>query len=209
MGPYALSGHCIGGNIALEMAHQLEAAGKKVSLLAMFDVDAEEQNNATRPSLTNIPAMIKKVFQSVKLKMQFQLFLITKHPKQALQYKIAKLKPLFNNRKPKPEEIEEYIFDKLTLKLDKAVNGYQMKSYNGEILLFNAKQTYYFVDAVNKIFYKELPVDYKTRFAWKQYAKSVKMYEVDGEHSTIFEAVNAKEFSNTLQKHLNEITVKG
>ncbi|MDB4902914.1 MAG: tycC, partial [Mucilaginibacter sp.] len=207
-GPYALSGHCIGGNIALEMAHQLEAAGKKVSLLAMFDVDAEEPKNVSRPSITNIPA-IKKVLKLIKLKIQFQLFLLTKHPKQALQYKIAKLKPLFDNRKPKPEEIEEYIFDKLTLKLDKAFNNYQMKFYNGEILLFNAKQTYYFVDAVNKIFYKELPVDYKTRFAWQQYAKSVKMYEVDGEHSTIFDAVNAKEFSSILQKHLIEITDKG
>ena len=39
-GPYALAGYSFGGIIAFEMAKQLEAAGKVVKLLAMFDTYA-------------------------------------------------------------------------------------------------------------------------------------------------------------------------
>jgi thioesterase domain-containing protein len=36
-GPYNLGGYCFGGNVAYEMARQLEASGEQVSLLALLD----------------------------------------------------------------------------------------------------------------------------------------------------------------------------
>ena len=36
-GPYLLGGYCMGGTIAYEVAQQLQAAGEKVALLALFD----------------------------------------------------------------------------------------------------------------------------------------------------------------------------
>jgi thioesterase domain-containing protein len=39
-GPYLLGGQCFGGVIALKAAHQLQAGGDAVSLLALFDVPA-------------------------------------------------------------------------------------------------------------------------------------------------------------------------
>jgi len=36
-GPYHLAGHSFGGLVALEMAHQLRAAGEQVALLAILD----------------------------------------------------------------------------------------------------------------------------------------------------------------------------
>ncbi len=36
-GPYYLGGYCFGGNVAYEMARQLEAQGEKVALLALFN----------------------------------------------------------------------------------------------------------------------------------------------------------------------------
>jgi thioesterase domain-containing protein/acyl carrier protein len=36
-GPYLLGGYCMGGTVALEMAQQLQARGKKVALLALFE----------------------------------------------------------------------------------------------------------------------------------------------------------------------------
>lgn len=36
-GPYYVSGYCLGGTIAYEMAQQLQASGQKVALLALFD----------------------------------------------------------------------------------------------------------------------------------------------------------------------------
>src|SRR5215813_2368411 len=39
-GPYALGGHCFGGLVALEMAHQLRAAGERVEVVALIDAPA-------------------------------------------------------------------------------------------------------------------------------------------------------------------------
>jgi thioesterase domain-containing protein len=36
-GPYCLGGYCFGGNVAYEMARQLEASGEQVALLALLD----------------------------------------------------------------------------------------------------------------------------------------------------------------------------
>jgi thioesterase domain-containing protein len=209
-GPYALAGHCLGGTIAVEMANQLEAMGKKVSLLAMFDADVKEKKDVVHASWNNfyhIPATIKKIALAVPIKIKFELFLLMKHPKQALQYKIRKVKPLFDIVEPKLGNIEQEIFEKLTLKLEKALSSYEMKSYNGDILLFTATENYFFIDSVNKIIYKKLDVNYDSKQAWKKYARSVKSYEVKGEHSTIFDAVNATEFSQILQRHLDESVV--
>jgi acyl-CoA synthetase (AMP-forming)/AMP-acid ligase II/thioesterase domain-containing protein len=39
-GPYALGGHCNGGFVALEIAHQLRASGERVELVALVDTPA-------------------------------------------------------------------------------------------------------------------------------------------------------------------------
>jgi len=46
-GPYRLGGYCLGGAIALEMAHQLQAKGEQVELVAMLET---YNNNALPPS---------------------------------------------------------------------------------------------------------------------------------------------------------------
>ena len=70
-------------------------------------------------------------------------------------------------------------------------------------------QRYFFVDTINKIIYKELPVNFEAKYVWRKYARSVKIYKVKGEHSTIFNAVNAVEFSLMLQQHLDNCLVTG
>jgi amino acid adenylation domain-containing protein len=211
-GPYALSGHCLGGTIAFEMANQLKAKGKKVTLLAMFDANVREQHTIEeqeeiRPSLKNfyfIPTTIKAIISIISVKIRFELFLLIKHPKVALQYKIRSIPPLFAYPEKAQEIIDKDVFDKLTDKLLRALNTYELKSYYGEILLFNAMKDYFFVDTENKILYKELPVNHKAKLAWKKHAESIKSYDVEGEHSTIFEPENASNFAEILQKHLNE-----
>ncbi|TME46626.1 MAG: hypothetical protein E6I60_14960, partial [Chloroflexi bacterium] len=39
-GPYVLGGHCNGGMVALEMAHQLRAAGERVKVVVLVDTSA-------------------------------------------------------------------------------------------------------------------------------------------------------------------------
>ena len=209
-GPYALSGHCLGGIIAFEMASQLEAMGKKVLLLAMFDTNLRQEKEKIKSSLysfNHIASIIKKGISIISVKIKFELFLLTKHPKQALLYKITKVSPWLGIYDAKPENIEQDVFDKLTLKLEKALNSYKVKYYDGGILLFSAMKNYFFVDVEKKIIYKEIPVNYKAKYAWKEYVKSFEVHEIEGEHSTIFNKENAQEFSRILQRHLDESVI--
>jgi amino acid adenylation domain-containing protein len=48
-GPYYLSGYCFGGNVAYEMARQLEAGGEKVALLALLDSAAANSSYQRLP----------------------------------------------------------------------------------------------------------------------------------------------------------------
>jgi thioesterase domain-containing protein len=189
------------------MANQLEAMGKKVSLLAMFDTNVKEKQEVIPATLSNfyhIPKIIKNFIIRIPEKVKFELFLLMKYPKVALLYKIRKIKPWFGNPESDPENIDQEVFDKLTLKLERALGGYSIEAHKREILLFNATQRYYFIDTVNKVIYKEMHVNNDAKYKWKKYAESVKFYDVKGEHSTIFDPVNAAEFSRILQQHLDE-----
>jgi amino acid adenylation domain-containing protein len=208
-GPYALSGHCAGGKIAFEMAMQLKAMGKKVSMLAMFDVyvkDVEEIPVAKPNNYYHIPDIIKKSFFKILLKTEFEFFLLSKHPKQALQYKIEKLKSIMGVNRTKPGEIE-IEFNKVTRVFKIASRNYQMRYYEGEVLVFHAEDHHYFTDWNKGILFKKIGINNDNKYAWKKYARSVKNYEVKGEHSTMFVPENAKEFSRILQQHLNESVI--
>ncbi|GAA4316755.1 hypothetical protein GCM10023149_13960 [Mucilaginibacter gynuensis] len=206
-GKYALSGHCLGGLIAIEAANQLQAMGKEVTMLAMFDADAKEIAVTAQPKLSEfygLPAKIKRSFLGLSLKIKFELFLLTKHPRQAVMYKARKVRSLLKDADMKPENLDQEVFDKMSSKIQKAAEGYVIKPFNGNIILFNALQQYFFIDKINKVIYKEIAIDYTNKHAWKKYAAGVEIYEVKGEHSTIFEQINALEFSRILQQHLDE-----
>ena len=45
-GPYLLGGHSMGGKVAYELARQIEAAGERVGVLAIFDADIVNKNTS-------------------------------------------------------------------------------------------------------------------------------------------------------------------
>jgi len=51
-GPYFLGGYCVGGVVAFEMARQLEAMGRKVALLALFETNATRYSPKLLPQLS-------------------------------------------------------------------------------------------------------------------------------------------------------------
>jgi thioesterase domain-containing protein len=90
-GPYALSGHCLGGITAFEMAKQLEARGKKVYMLAMFDTiirKKEKREPASFNNFYNIPVSVKKMVSKAALKIDFETYLLRKHTMKAIGYKV-------------------------------------------------------------------------------------------------------------------------
>ena len=215
LGPYALSGHCVGGIIAFEMAKQLKSMGRNVHMLAMLDTLVRSRKKlppATYKNFYQIPAYIKKTLSAISFKIEFETFLLRKHPRKAIGYKVAKLESLIN-KKIKSKYVKEEnaalkVFDELSDVYRTALSKYRLKHYEGDILAFYAKEHYYFLDKINNVWFKKFLLEDSDKNFWKQYANNTTVYEIDGEHSLIFDPKNAKEFAHILQDHLNRKTTE-
>ncbi|WP_146186476.1 hypothetical protein [Pedobacter sp. HMWF019] len=77
-----------------------------------------------------------------------------------------------------------------------ALRNYKVSPIDNYIYLFKAKTRPYFVD------------DFKY-LGWRKYTvKGVKVFEVTGDHDTMFKAPNVEELAQVLQEALNEVQSK-
>lgn len=213
-GPYALSGHCLGGFIAFEMARQLEEMGKKVTLLAMFDTTLEEKNITREPAAFNnfyhIPVNIKYVFSKFLFKVNFEIFLIRKHTRQSIRYKVDSLKSVFVKLKNSNVQNSTFeydglnIFDESSAVYVAAYQNYHLIPFQRQIVAFYAKEHYVFLDRNKNVEYKRLFLSENTKNMWKRYATELIVHEVKGEHSEIFDPLQGNEFARLLQYHLDK-----
>ncbi|MEO6230259.1 MAG: amino acid adenylation domain-containing protein [Ferruginibacter sp.] len=208
-GPYALSGHCLGGIIAFEMAKQLEAKGKKVQLLAMFDtiikdvsrIDVERQN---------IQDSIRRSFSKYTLKIKFESFLLKNHTKQYFAYKMNTMKSLLGRLRHKPghnnemENVRLQVFDQSAKLYKVAGDNYKLAPYNGELFLFYAKERYYFTDVNKNIRFNKFHLNESVKKNWQNYAASISIYDVEGDHSDMFDLPNANQLAKLLTQQLNK-----
>ncbi|MEO7769275.1 MAG: amino acid adenylation domain-containing protein, partial [Ferruginibacter sp.] len=212
-GPYALSGHCVGGIIAFEMAKQLKERGKKVHMLAMFDTiirKIENNEPATFRNFYNIPLTSRRLIAKAILKLRFETFLLRRHPRKAIGYKLQSFKSLIKKIKKKEDGLDELeyvgleIFSESSDVYMTASRNYKLKPYDDEILLFYAKERYYFTDVQQNIRFKKFYINDSTKNLWQQYASSVSIFEVEGDHSDIFDTTHGNKFANILQQQLNK-----
>ena len=215
-GQFALSGHCLGGLIAFEMAKQLEAKGKEVKLLALFDTVLDRSTKRlpllfehTSKSL----AFIHKQLYELYLKIHFHIFLFTKHPAQAIQYKLDVLNSFFDKllyyRTSKTHLREDQFVAEVQKKIDKSVSIYNVTPYSKTITFFLANEHYYFFDHKNNIRFKKFElnniVKRKWQNDWMAISRSADFYFINGEHSTIFNpSVGGKDLAFKLQELLNK-----
>ncbi len=211
-GPYALSGHCIGGIVAFEMAKQLQLRGKKVHSLAMFDTIIRRQiepEPGTLKNLYHIPSVIQRSLSRFMLRVNFQTYMLRNHPRQSMLYKVNTFRSIRNRIKRKNFKNDylkyagEEIFEDSIEIYIAAYKNYKLHPYDGKIILFFATDRYFFLDRNNNIGYKKMLLDEKTKTAWNDYATNTTVYEIKGEHSDIFAPIHGEEFAKTLQKHLD------
>ncbi len=208
-GPYALSGHCVGGIIAFEMAKQLRAMGKEVKMLALFDTVITEEKRE-EPTFTNFDAIsntIKNYVDKAYSKIGFEAFLLRKHTKHAIQYKLKSLQAFvqkFYNHQL--NETDLHGFKSIAQKYQTTCSNYCITKYEGDMLVFFAKDRYTFVDKNNNILYNKILLDNATKHSWERYASNVKGFEIEGEHSTIFDPIYAKELVKVLQQNLDHVS---
>ncbi|MCY7420442.1 MAG: amino acid adenylation domain-containing protein [Chitinophagaceae bacterium] len=210
-GPYALSGHCIGGIIAFAMAKQLQALGMKVHTLILFDTvlqDGQKLSSSAK-GVGKRKWTIDKLISTIALKVQFEYFLLTKHPHSFFKYRLQAIQKLLKSRKPlqafdqHQEESGLDIFEKSETIYAEARAQYMLIHYNGPIFLFLAKERYYFIDVVEKIKFKKLSSADQGNTLWKAYCTKLFIIETEGNHSDMFNKVHGTEFSRRLQETLD------
>lgn len=212
-GPYALSGHCLGGIIAFEMAQQLQQKGKQLHQLLMFDTIIRKNENVQPANFKNLyhfKYRVQHAITKVLIKFDFETFLLRKHTRQAIRYKVTAMHRMYDKLKKKDQGNEDLrfggleIFDESSNVYIAAARKYKMQPYNGEIILFYAKEHYYFMDISKNVTYRKLSLNEKTKNLWKEFSSGVKIHDVAGEHSTIFDPAHGNDFAQLLQMYLDD-----
>jgi thioesterase domain-containing protein/acyl carrier protein len=193
VGPYALAGYSFGGFIAYEMAKQLKAMGKKVSLVAMFDTNL--QYPTYQYSLSKKVAV--KAIRQFK-KAAYRVYTMLTMP--ADTFRFLKSNTTTRLQTLNKEKIRDISADNLpdfmqaiAHKLNTAFYNYVFKPYHVKIDIFKAGKRMYYIDDPDTL-------------GWKQYAlDGIKVYATPGDHKDMFDDGNAKVLADIFQKRLDEM----
>ncbi len=196
-GPYALAGYSFGGIIAFEMARQLEALGKEVKMLAMFDTYAYRSPHYDPP--------MTKFYKRTRffIKRLLHTFTFNNGVKYQLKERSTNIKRRFIrmwwNLKYGKNQTQAGIFgysNKVDVMNEYAQKHYQLKPHDIAVEVFRAENRTFYLDDFEYL-------------GWKPYAlKGVYIHPIPGEHNTIFKAPNDKIFASKLQKCLDEAILK-
>ena len=178
-GPYVVGGFCGGGKIALEVAHQLEAQGDKVSALILFEFYAPRA------------ALSKRTLRYKKRKLAYYKNRIVTLRKEA----------------GSPVDLMKYVVNKSLRKLKKPeskpappkyitnpeYNKYKWKPYAGKVILFQA--------SITPLEYDGSPI-----MGWQGFfTGNVEVVQVQGGHLGIFREPAVKRLAERVAKALEEV----
>jgi amino acid adenylation domain-containing protein len=189
---YALAGYSYGGIVAFEMARQLQAIGKQVKMLAMFDTYADNRGHFE----TGLPRYIRKIKRQFP-KLLFITSSLMRQPMETIRYQQAFFMRKYNEfaiytglqRPPAADRAE----DKINEKYEAAYRKYYMRPSNACVIdLFIVDTRLYFLD--DPIY-----------LGWKPYAqKGLVVHNVKGNHKTFLMPPNDKDFAILLQRLLDK-----
>ena len=197
-GPYCLSGYSVGGLIAYEMAQQLQASGKEVATLILFDTYPARSRFVTYDhiGLEYIAQSWAKLMLdfSVPFGQRWQIFRSMK----AMQGRFRQT--LFSHLKSqarllgktnKVAAIQHDAWDKVLVALWQAGRHYRQRPYPGKVVFIRASEN----------IAKHLR---KSDFGWQQIVTSkVAVHEVLGDHFSLFkDQQSLDEIADVVQRHL-------
>lgn len=191
-GPYALAGYSFGGIIAYEMCRQLKQAGKEVKVLAMFDTHADQSNY--------LDPWVSKIWNTMQsgIKKYLYTFILLKNDiSGTISYKKGSIKRRINKLYSKLKYTEDYhkMFYGNQYKVYKsnqqATRNYRLTPQNVGIDLFRAEKRMYYIQDFEFLGWKPFALD------------GVTVHKVPGDHASLFNPPNDKEFAHILQDLLN------
>jgi thioesterase domain-containing protein len=189
-GPYAIGGYSFGGYVAIEMRRQLEQLGRQVKMLAIFDTNAF--NAVYNKNFS------EKIFKKIKRhapKFIWFTKLFIRHPKTIAKYQIAYLQRQFYKTGilKRPEATGVYAqFKKINVNHQIAFKKYRLVPFDDRLYLFKSRTHIYFIDDHEYL-------------GWAKYAlKGVHVFDVPGDHKTMFRPPHVNEFAGILQDALDK-----
>ncbi|EDP70118.1 Amino acid adenylation [Flavobacteriales bacterium ALC-1] len=191
-GPYALAGFSMGGIIAYEMAKQLKAKGKKVTMLASFDsyvYPSYFYNNTTKKKIVSFFYSISQM-----IFISLNMFSSKKNFKRRIKLSKQYIYGLYLRLKVGRERQFKLQHNR-TLKMNKkhiiATYQYTMMPEDIVVDLFKAKENVFFAH------------DFKF-LGWKKFAlKGVRKHMVPGNHVDMFVSPNVEVYASNLQRVLD------
>ncbi|MEI7613065.1 MAG: amino acid adenylation domain-containing protein [Betaproteobacteria bacterium] len=179
-GPYHLLGGSFGGYLAYEMAVQLQAAGEKVGLLCVCDIEACKIQDF-------LPTGVKELVDVALLSTRFikraaELAMASKEERSAYfaerkKRSQGKVYDYWLDKHKMAEEIgheSTAVFQQIEEACYIALMSYKIPSYSGDMLLIRAKE-----DHFNN--------EYAYDLGWSNFAKGkVTVATVSGDHNSIF-----------------------
>jgi amino acid adenylation domain-containing protein len=150
-GPYFLGGWCLGGNVAFEMAQQLQAQGEEVALLAMVQ-STHSSYPRYLPNITRFHRLIYRIIERIDLELSNFLEVETKakwpylvdRAKRAMTIIQVNMEKIITALLPQFQgymgHSQAYALEALEEAHTEAYRNYEAKPYQGYVTLFRAKK---------------------------------------------------------------------
>jgi amino acid adenylation domain-containing protein len=192
-GPYALAGFSFGGVVAFEMARQLKAQGKTVSIVALLDSYVDSSYFCS----SLLQKKLLRYYDRTYRRLDYLMEMLTSWKGFKLRAKAKKdyiLKMYFGQKEVLSEQ-EALALEEFTVAngmVNKITDRYHLQPQNFEVELFRAKDD----DG-----YKLDP----EHMGWKKAAlKGVNIHSVPGDHLSIVDPPNDKVLAKMIQDILDQ-----
>ncbi|MEY8840607.1 thioesterase domain-containing protein, partial [Cribrihabitans sp. XS_ASV171] len=185
-GPYMLGGYSGGGITAFEMAHQLEAAGESVAVVAMIDTPLP-----VRPSLSRQDKALIKMHEFRR-----------KGPGYLAEWARNRLAWEVERRKAPPPDNGVAAFNNLKIEtaFREAIAAYQVTPWDGRVVLFRPPLDRYWQVSggqwVSRL--REYVFDDND---WRRFVPDTEVVEVPGNHNSMVLVPNV----SVLAEHLKSV----
>ncbi|BAY84417.1 amino acid adenylation domain-containing protein [Calothrix parasitica NIES-267] len=199
-GPYLLGGWCYGGLVAFEMAQQLIQQGQKVAFLAIFDAIIPETRIEPKADddtkfIVRLTEFIKHLF-NIDLSLSYHELL--KLPLDEQHQVLMKKLNIASDA-----EIQQHLRGfKLFKAHAQAMRNYEPQVYPHEITLFRASEQIPH-DFQSPELYSDDPL-----LGWGKYSEQpIKLFDVPGNHFSMFSEPNIKKLGDKLRSNIIKISL--
>lgn len=185
-GPYYLSGWCYGGIIAVEMAHQLRAAGQEIAFLGLIEAPAPApEKDVLRFYLRRLDSLLKMnpIHWFKYLRAKIRYYSGVKEANEQRFRRVERPDPVHGSVEETNKTLErlEHVYGVN----DRALKFYRSKRYPGKITLFNAAQ-------------QDPALIRDADHGWRGLADQIEKYVIPGDHDTILAEPQARQLAQQM-----------